>query len=269
MGSKLKSHKSMILVIILSIFLLVLILIAYPHVSFWWHYDIEYNETYNGYALNEIKHWHSETVVLPDKTPNGEPITILYDVDLPTNSRMKLKHMVIPDSYVHIYGMGESSNFDLDLETVYFGASVKDIHANIFSNCPNLRAISVSEQNPFYVSDGNCIIERNSNSLVAGCKTSVIPNYVTKIKTTSFVDVKGLSTIEIPESVTEIERGAFVLCHDLKEIIIPVTVQIIGKEAFDECESLTVLCMTESKPEGWEEEWDKDVLQVVWGINLQ
>lgn len=48
----------------------------------------------------------------------------------------------------------------------------------------------------------NAIIETNSNTLIAGCAMTVIPNTISAIAKNAFLDCVGLSSLTIPDGVT-------------------------------------------------------------------
>lgn len=85
----------------------------------------------------------------------------------------------------------------------------------------------------------NAIIETKSNTLITGCKNTVIPNSVTSIGYFAFASCTGLTSIEIPNSVTSIEDAAFYGCSGLTSIEIPNSVTTIGSSAFTDCTGLT------------------------------
>ena len=92
---------------------------------------------------------------------------------------------------------------------------------NPFANCENLSSITVDENNPYYYSENNCLIEKNeTKTLIVGCKTSIIPSDVTVIGDGAFSGCSGLTNIDIPDSVTKIESSAFYNCSGLKSISI-------------------------------------------------
>ena len=114
--------------------------------------------------------------------------------------------------------------------------SVTSIGSSAFSYCSGLTAISIENGNPKYDTRDNCnaIIETSSNTLIAGCKTTIIPNSVTSIGSSAFSYCSGLTSIEIPNSVTSIGDDAFYECTGLTSITIPNSVTSIGYNAFDE-----------------------------------
>ena len=120
---------------------------------------------------------------------------------------------------------------------------VTSIGRGAFSRCSNLTSITVAEGNTVYDSRGGCnaIIETNSNTLITGCSSTVIPESVTSIGVDAFYDHSNLTTINIPESVTSIENAAFYGCRNLTTITIPKSVTSIGDYAFYECSNLTAI----------------------------
>ena len=74
--------------------------------------------------------------------------------------------------------------------------------------------------NNVYDSRNNCnaIIETASNTLIAGCKNTIIPNSVTSIGDWAFYFCTSLTSITIPSSVTSIGDWAFASCSNLKTI---------------------------------------------------
>ena len=92
--------------------------------------------------------------------------------------------------------------------------TVTSIGDGAFGACRGLTSLAVESGNPNYDSRDNCnaIIETASNTLIAGCKITVIPNSVTAIGSNAFDRCDGLTSITIPNSVTSIGVEAFCYC---------------------------------------------------------
>ena len=86
------------------------------------------------------------------------------------------------------------------LNSIYIPANVKSIVSAFDYN--NLTSIVVSNQNAKYTSENgsNCIVDKTTNKLIAGCKTTVIPSYVTSIGGSGFVGIE-MDSLTIPASV--------------------------------------------------------------------
>ena len=108
------------------------------------------------------------------------------------------------------------------LTSITIPNSVTSIGNRAFARCSGLTSISVKANNSTYDSRGNCnaIIETATNTLITGCRTTVIPNTVTAISASAFANCSGLTTIEIPQSVTTIGDQAFGFCSDLNKVIV-------------------------------------------------
>ena len=135
------------------------------------------------------------------------------------------------------------------LTSIEIPNSVTSIGSLTFSGCSGLTSIVVENENPTYDSRNNCnaIMETTTNTLITGCKNSIIPNSVTRIGNSAFYGCFGLTSIEIPNSVTSIGESAFSGCSGLTSITIPNSVTSIGYCAFQYCDGLTrVTCLGET-----------------------
>ena len=109
-----------------------------------------------------------------------------------------------------------------DLTSIVIPNTVTFIWDCAFSGCPNLSSIVVSEGNKIYDSRDNCnaIIKTESNTLITGCKNTVIPDSVTEIGSYAFDGCTGLTSIVISDSVTVIGSEAFSGCPGRTNIVV-------------------------------------------------
>ena len=115
-----------------------------------------------------------------------------------------------------------------DLRSIVIPDSVTEIGYDAFSGCTGLTSIVVSGGNKVYDSRNGCnaIVETKTNTLVTGCKNTVIPDSVTEIGYDAFSGCTGLTSIVIPTSVTKIGREAFSGCTGLTSIVIRDTCKL-------------------------------------------
>ena len=150
-----------------------------------------------------------------------------------------LTSITIPNSVTSI---GDAA-FDhcSGLTSITIPNSVTSIGEGAFWDCSSLSSIIVEGGNTKFDSRDNCnaIIETATNTLIAGCQNTIIPNSVTSIGLGAFGGCSSLTSITIPNSVTSIGHGAFESCSGLTSITIPNSVTSMGDGAFYECYSLT------------------------------
>ena len=114
----------------------------------------------------------------------------------------------------------------LEITEITIPQNTTSVGSELFSGCNNLVSINVDSRNTVYDSRDNCnaIIETQSNTLVNGCKSTMIPNSVTRIGYAAFSNNKSLSAITIPKSITSIGSSAFVGCTNLRSVISEIKV---------------------------------------------
>ena len=125
---------------------------------------------------------------------------------------------IIPESVTRIGNSAFSRRNGI--ASIYIPERVEEIGFLAFYGLNGLTSIIVAENNPIYDSRNGCnaIIETNTNTLISGCSTTIIPECVTKIGECAFYDCSGLTSITIPAGVTNIGEEAFYGCSNLKEI---------------------------------------------------
>ena len=196
------------------------------------------------------------------------PNSVVYIGDYAFGSCEQLTGITIPNGVKQI---GIMTFFGCTkLAYVKIPNSVTRIGREAFGYCNNLTTMKVAKENKVYDSrnDCNAIIETHTNTLVAGCGTTVIPNTVSEIGEMAFdchdnltlinipnnvkkindfaFSESGLTSVKIPESVESIGKLAFSRCKGLTSIEIPNSVRVIGKKAFEYCYGLTSVKLSDN-----------------------
>ena len=165
-----------------------------------------------------------ETISLPNS------LTVIDDYCF--NGCKSLKNITLPNKLQTISNgafWGSSS-----ITSLVIPATVESIAIDAFRQCNSLMSISVEAGNHVYDSRNNCnaIIEKESNRLMVGCSSTLIPNDVLHIGDNSFNGNLGLTSITIPSSVLSIGSFAFSECRNLASIELPNSINVIGEHAF-------------------------------------
>ena len=143
---------------------------------------------------------------------------------------ISLSEINFPDSLVSIgrYAFDGCVSF----KNLILGTQVTEIDSQAFLNCCNIEKIVVETGNKIYFSNGNCLISKDTGTLILGCKTSSIPNdnSVFNIGPYAFNGSNLLTSITIPESITQINSTAFLGCTSLETINVADTNAIYCSE---------------------------------------
>ena len=151
--------------------------------------------------------------------------------------RPDIKSIVIPEGIKRIDGFAFGEDTELEsitlpnslneLDTYAFAdtkikeitipKAIKSIAPSIFSDCNELRKVTVAPENETYVSIDNCIIEKATKKLVYCAVGASVPadGSVTTIGNSAFRNMAG-GTIHIPACVTLMEDEAFFSTSDVK-----------------------------------------------------
>lgn len=193
--------------------------------------------TYKGKDYYEYKDEYTGAVVFPaEVTHRGRTLKVTAFAD-DALSASTLSSIKIENGIDSIGNFALSRNY---IEgTLYIPASVKWIGKGVLTNCIHLEKVVVDAANTCYDSREGCnaIIETATNTLIAGCCTSKIPQGITKIADHAFAGHFRLGSIDIPESVTYIGDFAFHSCPFFR-ITLPQGLTHIGDYAFQRCEKL-------------------------------
>ena len=156
-------------------------------------------------------------------------------------------------------------------------STITEIETGAFENCRFLFDIIIEADNPVYYVKNGCLIERETNVLIAGAANGNIPNGIVSIETGAFKNRVGLVEIILPASVESIAEDAFIGCSTLmtievnplneiyysqddclllkennllllgcQESIISEGIEVIGTGAFDNCSEITKITLPNS-----------------------
>ena len=192
------------------------------------------------------------------------------------------KGSVIPTS-ADVTSIAADAFRQINLTSVFIPANVTNIYPRAFMQCSLIESIEVDADNPVYISQGNCLINKDTGVLITGCKNSVIPTDigVTEIASYAFSGCDIIS-VAIPEGVKKIMSGAFSACSLLESVTLPSTLTYIGDDAFSgnkklteikipksvtfignyaflSCDNLTVYLQKGINQKGWNEYWAKKI----------
>lgn len=151
-----------------------------------------------------------------------------------------IKSFTFPDG---LRSIGGYTFYSSGLTAIALTYNVRNIGDHAFAHCPSINTITVDEENDYLDSRDSCnaIIDTKTNTLLLGCKNTIIPEDVTSIGNGAFYGCTGLKAIDIPEAVTSIGNAAFMDCSGITKIKIPENVTSIGIQAFQSCSMDSVI----------------------------
>ncbi len=159
------------------------------------------------------------------------------------------------------------------LERIRVPDSVLHIGTVVFSQCPNLTEILVSEEHPRFSSQDGILFDKDKTELIrcpegktgnyvipdsvlmvedhgfdrcAGLTSISIPDSLISMGDYAFANCVGLTQVELPSGITEISWYAFTGCTGLTQVTLPETLQTIGSQAFTGCTGLTGIVIPQS-----------------------
>ena len=135
-----------------------------------------------------------------------------------------------------------------ELKSIAIPKNVKEIGDDAFLGCANLASVKVNVENVCFDSRDNCnaIIASDTNTLIVGCSSTIIPDNITKIGKCAFYGRRKIETMTIPKSVVAIEESAFERCIGITSMIIPNSVSKIGIGTFEGCYNLKSIILPKS-----------------------
>ena len=153
----------------------------------------------------------------------------------------ELTSFVFPNSVTTIGG--EVFNRCSNLKSVMFPESLTDLGSNVFDKCPLIESITIGGNEGIFESplNSNALINKETKTLVLGCKGTVIPEDVRHIGNMAFYECTGLTSIDLPEGIETIGNSVFSGCTELTSIQLPKSLTSIGSYTFNNCSALSTI----------------------------
>lgn len=169
----------------------------------------EYKENADGYGLYRYSSTPTETAFTVPDTYEGKNVTELMDFSFANAEYLTELHI---GKHVHTIGIWA------------------------LTNCQQLKAIYVSEENPYFTSVDGVLYNKDMTELL------FYPNARSPIVTDESGNTSG-GEFTVPDTVKTIRDNAFYLCGNLRSIQFNEGLEKVGNKAFLKCgglESLTL-----------------------------
>ena len=123
------------------------------------------------------------------------------------------------------------------LTEIYIPENVNTINSLAFRN---LDGIEVDSNNKIFYSKNNCIMERDTNTLIIGSNNATIPEETVAIRYSAFRGCDKLENIALTENIEDIGQHAFENCDNLKSVDFTncINLKTINASCFYQCPKL-------------------------------
>ena len=214
------------------------------------------------------KGFYKDVVFIPEKVSyGGKEYTVAAIGERAFEYNYELLSVVMPNTIRSIKEF--AFNGCINLKSLTISSEVSEIGDYAFMGLRSLEHLAVDCHNKTFDSRGDCnaIIRTRTNTLLVGCKATVIPDGVEVIAGNAFISCQDSSIepfeLNFPPSVEIIEPFAFNCCYPLSAVTfseglrrigrwafigtsiecleIPASVTEIDEQAFISCESLKVI----------------------------
>ena len=211
---------------------------------------------------------YKDVVFIPEKVSyGGKEYTVTAIGERAFEYNYELLSVVMPNTIRSIKEF--AFNGCINLKSLTISSEVSEIGDYAFMGLRSLEHLAVDCHNKTFDSRGDCnaIIRTMTNTLLVGCKATVIPDGVEVIAGNAFISCQDTSIepfeLNFPPSVEIIEPFAFNCCYPLSAVTfseglrrigrwafigtsiecleIPASVTEIDEQAFISCDSLKVI----------------------------
>ena len=212
--------------------------------------------------------FYKDVVFIPEKVSyDGKEYTVTAIGERAFEYNYELLSVVMPNTIRSIKEF--AFNGCINLKSLTISSEVSEIGDCAFMGLRSLEHLAVDCHNKTFDSRGDCnaIIRTMTNTLLVGCKATVIPDGVEVIAGNAFISCQDSSIepfeLNFPPSVEIIEPFAFNCCYPLSAVTfseglrrigrwafigtsiecleIPASVTEIDEQAFISCDSLKVI----------------------------
>ncbi len=120
-------------------------------------------------------------------------------------------------------------------------ADTNELGDQFLASCKKLTTIAVADGNANYYAKDNCLIHRNTHTIIRGTASSVIPRdgSVRHIGPYAFSYLEDLTAVEIPNNIISIGEYAYYASSKIRVLTLPASLDSVGKSAFPALYDLT------------------------------
>ncbi len=224
-----------------------------------------------------------------EKKPDGWDINwnsngrqVIWDCKEHGETSDGFKWKLTNDALINIYDyIGTNDTVTVPASINGYCVAVLD---GAFSNCHNLTDVTFSP---------DCKITKLGNDTFSNCnnlKNIILPDSLTEIGSGAFSECNNLTNIAFPKNLKYIGDQVFSYCSNLPYIYLPDGLEKIGFRTFENCSRLkyifipasvsdidfglfsntlhvNIFCQAQSKPDGWNDNWNDNRPNVTWGCS--
>ena len=181
--------------------------------------------------------FYKDVVFIPEKVSyDGKEYTVTAIGERAFENNYELLSVVMPNTIRSIKEF--AFNECINLKSLTISSEVSEIGDYAFMKLSSLEHLAVDCHNKTFDSRGDCnaIIRTRTNTLLVGCKATVIPDGVEVIAGNAFISCQDSSIepfeLNFPPSVEIIEPFAFNCCYPLSAVTFSEGLRRIGRWAF-------------------------------------